>query len=133
VRTHSPADSRFYDTEGNLVLKDPGEIRFAFDVDYNGIPSDPTDDEEIPDSFRVVRGSTGISDFSDRDFCADLVEFTRPSKPTAATARLTRWTRCLPSGKSVTSERFATCRVVTDRGARRRHHIRRLACQLGKG
>jgi len=23
-----------------------------------------------------VRGSTGNSDFSDRDFCADLVEFT---------------------------------------------------------
>jgi hypothetical protein len=68
--------SRYYDTDGNFVLKDPGSVRFAFDVDYNGTPSDPTDDEEVPDSFRVVRGSTGNSDFSDRDFCADLVEFT---------------------------------------------------------
>jgi hypothetical protein len=76
ITVFASGGSRFYDTEGNLVLKDPGEVRFAFDVDYNGTPSDPTDDEEIPDSFRVVRGSTGNSDFSDRDFCADLVEFT---------------------------------------------------------
>src|SRR6266542_488792 len=68
--------SRFYDTDGNLVLKDPGEVRFAFDVDYNGTPGDPNDDVEVPDSFRVVRSSTGNSDLSDRDFCADLVEFT---------------------------------------------------------
>ena len=30
----------------------------------------------VPDSFRLVRGSTGNSDLSDRDFCADLVVFT---------------------------------------------------------
>jgi hypothetical protein len=58
------------------LLKDPGEVRFAFDIDYNGTPGDPSDDVEVPDSFRVVRSSTGNSDFSDRDFCADLVEFT---------------------------------------------------------
>ena len=58
------------------MLKDPGAFRFAFDIDYNGTPSDPTDDKEVPDSFQVVRPSTGNSDFSDRDFCADLVEFT---------------------------------------------------------
>jgi hypothetical protein len=58
------------------VLKDPGQTRFAFDVDYNGTPSDPSDDVEVPDSFRVVRASTGNSDLSDRNFCADLVEFT---------------------------------------------------------
>jgi hypothetical protein len=68
--------SRFYDTDGNLVLKDPGQVRFAFDVDYNGTPGDPSDDVEVPDSFRVVRSSTGNSDLSNRDFCADLVEFT---------------------------------------------------------
>jgi hypothetical protein len=76
ITVFASGGSRFYDTDGNFVLKDPGEVRFAFDVDYNGTPSDPTDDKEIPDSFRVVRGSTGNSDFSDRDFCADLVEFT---------------------------------------------------------
>ena len=68
--------SRFYDADGNLVLKDPGEVRFAFDIDYNGTPGDPSDDLEVPDSFRVVRSSTGNSDLSDRDFCADLVKFT---------------------------------------------------------
>jgi len=41
-----------------------------------GARGDPSDDVEDPDSFRVVRGSTGNSDLSDRDFCADLVEFT---------------------------------------------------------
>jgi hypothetical protein len=68
--------SRFYDADGNFVLKDPGEVRFAFDIDYNGTPGDPSDDVEVPDSFRIVRSSTGNSDFSDRDFCADLREFT---------------------------------------------------------
>jgi hypothetical protein len=76
ITVFASGGSRFYDTDGNFVLKDPGEVRFAFDVDYNGTPSDPTDDEEIPDSFRIVRPSTGNSDFSDRDFCADLLEFT---------------------------------------------------------
>ena len=54
----------------------PRPGRFAFDIDYNGTPGDPSDDVEVPDSFRIVRPSTGHSDFSGRDFCADLVEFT---------------------------------------------------------
>jgi hypothetical protein len=76
ITVFASGGSRFYDTNGKLVLRDPGEVRFAFDVDYNGTPGDPSDDVEVPDSFRVVRGSTGNSDLSDRDFCADLVEFT---------------------------------------------------------
>ena len=60
------------------MLKDPGQTRFAFDIDYNGTPGDPSDDVEVPDSFRIVRPSTGNSDLSQRDFCADLVEFTTP-------------------------------------------------------
>ena len=68
--------SRFYDANGKLVLKDPGQVRVAFDIDYNGTPGDPDDDIEVPDSFRIVRPSTGNSDFSGRDFCADLAEFT---------------------------------------------------------
>jgi hypothetical protein len=59
-----------------LVLKDPGQTRFAVEIDYNGTPGNPDDDTEVPGSFRVVRPSTGHSDFSDRDFCADLREFT---------------------------------------------------------
>jgi hypothetical protein len=68
--------SRYYDTDGNLVLNDPGQVRFSFDVDYNGTPSDPSDDVDVPDSFQVVRDSTGRNDTAGRDFCADLVEFT---------------------------------------------------------
>jgi len=76
ITTFASGGSRYYDADGNFVLKDPGEFRFALDIDYNGTPGDPSDDVEVPDSFRVVRASTGNSDFSDRDFCADLVEFT---------------------------------------------------------
>jgi hypothetical protein len=72
----SSGGSRFYDTNGKLVLKDPGEFRSAIDINYNGTPGNPEDDLEVPDSFRIVRASTGNSDFSDRDFCADLVAFT---------------------------------------------------------
>jgi hypothetical protein len=68
--------SRYYDTNGNFVLKDPGQVRYAFDIDYNGTPGDPNDDVEVDGSFRIVRASTGNSDFSNRDFCADLVKFT---------------------------------------------------------
>ena len=76
ITVFASGGSRFYDTNGKLVLKDPGQVRFAFDIDYNGTPGDPSDDVEVPDSFRIVRESTGNSDLSDRDFCADLVEFT---------------------------------------------------------
>jgi hypothetical protein len=76
ITSFSSGGSRFYDADGKLVLKDPGQVRVAFDIDYNGTPGDPSDDVEIPDSFRIVRPSTGNSDFSGRDFCADLVEFT---------------------------------------------------------
>ena len=76
ITDFASGSSRFYDTDGNFVLKDPGQVRFAVDIDYNGTPGDPSDDVAVPDSFRVVRPSTGNSDLSGRDFCADLVEFT---------------------------------------------------------
>lgn len=64
-----------YDT-GAMVLKDPGGVWFAFDIDYNGTPPDPSDDIDVPDSFRIVKPSTGNSDFSDANFCDQLREFT---------------------------------------------------------
>ena len=76
ITDFSSGGSRYYDAKGKLVLKDPGQVRYAFDVDYNGTPGNPDDDIEVPDSFRIVRPSTGNSDFSQRDFCADLAEFT---------------------------------------------------------
>jgi hypothetical protein len=76
ITDYAAGGSRFYDQFGKLVLKDPGTVRYAFDIDYNGTPGDVEDDTDVPDSFRIVRSSTGHSDFSQRDFCADLVAFT---------------------------------------------------------
>jgi hypothetical protein len=76
ITSFASGSNRYYDKDGNFVLKDPGQVEFAVDIDYNGTPGDPSDDIEIPNSFRIVRGSTGHSDFSNRDFCADLVAFT---------------------------------------------------------
>ena len=78
ITVFASGNSRFYDTDGRLVLRNSGQSRFAFDIDYNGTPGDPTDDVEVPDSFRVVRDSTGHNETAGRDFCADLVEFTQP-------------------------------------------------------
>ena len=76
ITVFGSGSSRWYDADGVLVLRDSGQTRFAFDIDYNGTPGDPSDDVEVPDSFRVIRPSTGHSDTSGRDFCADLAEFT---------------------------------------------------------
>ena len=76
ITSFASGGSRFYDANGKLVLRDPGQTRFAVDIDYNGTPGNPDDDVEVPDSFRLVRPSTGNSDLSGRDFCADLAEFT---------------------------------------------------------
>ena len=78
ITVNASGSSRLYDQFGNFVLKDPGSIRFAFDLDYNGTPGNPDDDTDVPNSFRIVHPSTGNSDFSDRDFCADLRQFTTP-------------------------------------------------------
>ena len=59
---------RIYNADGKLVLRDPGQSRFAFDVDYNGTPGDADDDVEVAGSLRVVRDSTGRNDTAGRDF-----------------------------------------------------------------
>jgi hypothetical protein len=76
ITEFASGESRYYDRHGNFVLKDPGQVRYAFDINYNGTPSDPNDDIDVPGSFHIVRPPTGNSDLSGRDVCADLVEFT---------------------------------------------------------
>ena len=39
ITVFAAGGSRFYDTDGNFVLKDPGALRYSVDVDYNGTPS----------------------------------------------------------------------------------------------
>ena len=68
--------TRLYDADGNRVLMDPGHIRFAFDIDYQGTPGDPSDDTDVPDSFQLVKERAGRTDTDGRNFCDDLREFT---------------------------------------------------------
>jgi len=76
ILIYAAGSDRYYDTNGNFVLNDPGQLRFQFMVDDGGTPEDPFDDQEIEGSFQIVRESTGRNDTQGRDFCADLVEFT---------------------------------------------------------
>jgi hypothetical protein len=62
-----------YGPTGKAIARDPGQIRFRFDVDHGGTPTDPSDDEEIEGSFEIIKSSTGRSD----DFCeAEMALFT---------------------------------------------------------
>ena len=72
----SSGGSRFYDAHGNFVLKDPGTVRYAVDINYHGTPGDPRNWVVVPGSFRLVKPSTGNSDLSGLDFCALLVKYT---------------------------------------------------------
>ena len=76
ITTYASGGSHWKDTNGKLVLSDSGQTRVAVDVDYAGTPGDPSDDVEVPGSFRVVRDSTGTNDTAGRDFCSDLRQFT---------------------------------------------------------
>jgi hypothetical protein len=76
IVVQAAGSARFYDTDGNFVLADPGQIRFQFMVDDGGTPDDPFDDEEIEGTFQIVQESAGRNDTQDRDFCTDLVAFT---------------------------------------------------------
>jgi hypothetical protein len=55
--------------DGKALARNPGQVRFEFMVDHGDTPTDPTDDVDIEDSFRVVKESTGRTD----DFCAAVV------------------------------------------------------------
>ena len=60
---------------GKLVLKNPGNLRWAILVDDGGTPDDPFDDEFLED-LGLVRDSTGRNDTDGRFFCDDIAEFT---------------------------------------------------------
>jgi hypothetical protein len=66
---------RLYDTNGNFVLNDPGQIRTEILVPDNGTPNDPFDDGDAQ-FVSLVKGSTGRNDTQGRNFCEDLVTFT---------------------------------------------------------
>jgi hypothetical protein len=57
-----------------IVLRSTGIQRVEFRVDHAGTPTDPSDDEEIEGSFRVVKEQTGRNDFG--QFCEDFLLIT---------------------------------------------------------
>lgn len=62
------------DDSGRIILKDRGTMRFEIIVDYNGTLRNADDDVLIEDRGEVFRG--GKFDTVNRDFCADMLEFT---------------------------------------------------------
>ncbi|HVD25013.1 MAG TPA: hypothetical protein VNB86_03380 [Gaiellaceae bacterium] len=56
-----------YNSDGEVIGRNPGQIRFELLLDHGGTPTDPSDDSEI--SFEVVKESTGRTD----DFCGVTV------------------------------------------------------------
>jgi hypothetical protein len=66
---------RWYDSDGRLLFVSAGTFWFQVMVDDGGTPTDPSDDEEIEDSFVGVK-EAGVDPTAGRDFCADLALFT---------------------------------------------------------
>ena len=66
---------KWYDGDGQLVLRNPGMTRGEILVDNAGTPSDPFDDEFI-EFVGDVKESTGRNDTQGRDFCEDLLLYT---------------------------------------------------------
>ncbi|SNS39533.1 hypothetical protein SAMN04488107_2378 [Geodermatophilus saharensis] len=59
--------STLYDAEGTPIARNPGQIRQTINIDLNGTPDDPTDDDVTLVS--VDKESTGRSD----DYCEALL------------------------------------------------------------
>jgi hypothetical protein len=60
-------NATLYGPDGKAIGRNPGQVRFEFDVDHAGTPTDPSDDVFVEE--RMVKGSTGRSD----DFCETAV------------------------------------------------------------
>ncbi|HET8873835.1 MAG TPA: hypothetical protein VFM83_09125, partial [Gaiellaceae bacterium] len=56
----STGNAVVYNSDGEAIGRNPGQVRFELLVDHGGTPSDPSDDTEI--SFEVVKESTGRND-----------------------------------------------------------------------
>ena len=57
-----------YGDDGRLIAKNDGQVRIKLVVDYNGTPSDPSDDINLSDE--LIFGSTGTND----DFCVAILD-----------------------------------------------------------
>ena len=57
----------YYGPDGDVIGRNPGQIRLEILVDHSGTPTDPFDDVFLAEE--LVKGSTGRSD----DFCEAAV------------------------------------------------------------
>ena len=64
----STGNSVLYGEDGQVIARNPGQIRFEFMVDHGGTPADPRDDEFVA-FLGDVKGSTGRTD----DYCEAAV------------------------------------------------------------
>jgi hypothetical protein len=64
---------KWFDADGDRVLKGAGQFRAELTVDHGGTPTDPSDDVEL--DFVVVKNA-GQDQTAGRDFCEDLALFT---------------------------------------------------------
>ena len=64
---------KWFDSDGNRVLKGAGQFRADITVDHGGTPTDPSDDVGL--DFVVVKNA-GQDETAGRDFCEDLALFT---------------------------------------------------------
>lgn len=65
--------TRWYDASGTKVFTRAGQFRERIIVDHGGTPTDPSDDSFV--SSEVLKFPKN-DPTADRDFCADLAEFT---------------------------------------------------------
>jgi hypothetical protein len=57
-----------YGMDGEVIARNPGQVRFEILIDHGGTPTDPSDDEFL-EFLGEVKGSTGRTD----DFCEAAV------------------------------------------------------------
>jgi hypothetical protein len=69
LTTFGSGNSVMYDSDGNVIARDPGMTRVQILLDDAGTPTDPSDDEFL-EFLGVVLGSTGRN----ADFCAANLE-----------------------------------------------------------
>jgi len=61
-------NSVLYGMDGEVIARNPGQVRYEILIDHNGTPTDPVDDEFL-EFLGEVKGSTGRTD----DFCEAAV------------------------------------------------------------
>ncbi len=67
-------NSQLRGPNGELLRRDPGQIRYQILIDHNGTPSDPSDDIFLED-LGVIFGSTGLNEFEGANFCDDVYTY----------------------------------------------------------